>query len=134
MSTNAWIGRRDEGRYLHSDGYPTHVLVVLGDLVREHGVDTVIEVVTTQDWSTLEGAKSKFYPWHHRQKNELVIGFGVAYKGERKAMELDLAAEYKWSYVLHKDHVEVLCDGEIQDVVLYTDITPALAQAIEKGR
>lgn len=59
MSTRSVVavpdGEKWKGRYVHSDGYPSHLLTTLHQLVNRDGVETVIKVITEDryGWSSL---------------------------------------------------------------------------------
>lgn len=138
MSTHAYIGRPtdngSEGRYLHSDGYPTHALRVLKELVDKNGAETVAaRIVDMGNWSTLEGAKSKFYSWHNNKGNVLVKGYGVTYREpDAELIDGEAVEEFQWAYILHPDRVAVLHDGNAVAMVRWDEITPRLIEKIEQ--
>lgn len=138
MSTNAYIGRPSdnggEGRYLHSDGYPTHALVVLADLIMRYGAAMVTDVIVdTGDWSTLEGDKTKRYPWHNAERFILVPGYGIANRDWSKPMEGATGEHYEWTYVIHSDgRIFILHNGRAAAVIRAQDVTRTKAQRIEE--
>lgn len=146
MSTNAILafdqGRDFEGVYLHSDGYPTHTLVVLGELYKVHGAAKVIKTLTTKPgWSELAPGMNELRAWHvqvnrQRKEFELVLGFGVAYVKDTDhptpALTKTDASSYSWTYSMNFERVKVFRDGRAVAVIHWGAITPYIAQEIER--
>lgn len=137
MSTHAILARPTpsgyEGVYLHSDGYPTHALVQIGELVRRDGVDKVRAVLTdwTKGWSTI--GPDQVLPWHGEDRYEVVEGYGVRYLDDDTdgLVTHDDVESSDWVYVLCDSYVVVRHGRYIQAQVGYHAINLDLASRIE---
>jgi hypothetical protein len=140
MSTNAYIGRpslngRGEGRYLHSDGYPTHTLVKLAEMIKRDGVETTLDVIIqTGDWSTIEADRTRRFPWHDGASYVLIPGYGVAFRTWSEPMDGETGESYEWAYIVHDDgRIFITHHGNAVGVIRAQHVTRAKAQRIEDG-
>lgn len=89
MSTRSSVGTIDadgnyKGRYVHSDGYPTHLAAELAKLIvkTDGALEYVLKVLTEEHygWSYLDADEDE--PTHGNflgERGEFVSGFGLAY-------------------------------------------------------
>jgi hypothetical protein len=103
-----------QGRYVHWDGYPSGVGVVLADLVQRDGVETVRRVLTDEHygWSNLDprqpysGVPTQL--GYDDGRFVAVEGYGIAYTTEQGQSSPDQWIRHtdtdtwcEWGYVLN---------------------------------
>lgn len=103
------------GRYVHSDGYPTHMGRALHIIAKRDGVEKARRTLVEDhfSWSVLfpERSDEELGEFAHGRDDTAVSGYGVAYK-EATADEWcdskDPDGDLEWAYVLNDTSVSVL--------------------------
>ena len=77
-----------KGRYVHSDGYPEHMLPTLMDLVNRKGVDRVIDVLINWNpgWSFI-GSYDNMTNYLGEDRAHFVSDYGLAYSRQEQSMD-----------------------------------------------
>lgn len=147
MSTRSVVARPldggFEGRYIHSDGYPSGVGRDLHTLVLRDGVEKVREVMIEQHygWSyTAPGAATE--PSSLGERGKVVPGYGLAYTDtviDMNGAPYQQATEDKWirndtddgmceyAYVLNDKSIAVLINEDTWKHVTDIDYTADLS-------
>lgn len=107
-----------QGRYIHWDGYPTGVGADLHALVNRDGVETVLRVMTQENygWSNTDLSHDGVTLGHGYDDGRFraVKGYGVAYTTEQNQSNPDEWIRSsgdcwgtEWAYVLGRDSIAV---------------------------
>lgn len=93
------------GRYVHWDGYPTHMAKALTDIVRRDGLSKAILTLTESfyGWSSISATQTdeSNEPDLDTDRFASVAGFGTAYTDEPDNWHTpDPEAATEWAYVL----------------------------------
>ena len=119
MSTRSCVaipqGDGWKGRYVHSDGYPDHMLPTLMDLVQRKGLDRVIDVLINWNggWSfvgTYEGITN----YLGEDRAHFVSDYGLAYSKKEQPLTECITSEdgdalwIEYVYVLGPKSITVL--------------------------
>lgn len=77
-----------KGRYVHSDGYPEHMIPTLMDLINRKGVDRVIDVLINWNpgWSFI-GTYDNMTNYLGPDRAHFVSDYGLAYTRQEQSMD-----------------------------------------------
>lgn len=98
MSTRSCVaipqGDGWKGRYVHSDGYPEHMVPALLDLIGRKGVDRVVDVLINWNpgWSWI-GKSEGITNYLGAGRARFVSDYGLAYTREEQPMDSFITSE-----------------------------------------
>lgn len=104
------------GRYVHWDGYPTHMARTLTELVRRDGLAKVTMTLTESfyGWSSINAAQvdESAEPDFDTDRFASVVGYGTAYTDQPDEWHTpDPEAWTEWAYVLTPSGLLVVKQG-----------------------
>lgn len=111
-----------KGRYVHSDGYPEHMVPTLMDLINRKGVDRVIDVLINWNpgWSFI-GTYDGMTNYLGESRAHFVSDYGIAYSRAEQSMDswyTDQDSNAMWIeyvYILGPKSITVLESYEATD-------------------